>query len=76
MSLKENGLWDLVELLKDQKAIGSKCVYKLKMACIEHNNTRPDLYVTQDVITQKIGTNYASFESYSFKDIKILCFVS
>ena len=29
-SLKENKVWDLVELLKGRKAIGSKWVYQVK----------------------------------------------
>ena len=29
-SLKENNVWDLVELPKGRKAIGSKWVYKVK----------------------------------------------
>ena len=29
-SLRENNVWDLVELPKDKKAIGSKWVFKLK----------------------------------------------
>ena len=56
-SLKENKVWELVELPKDQKIIGSKWVYKLKSGpdgSIERYKAR----LVAQGFSQKYGTHY------------------
>ena len=56
-SLKENKVWELVELPKDQKIIGSKWVYKLKSGpdgSIERYKAR----LVAQGFSQKHGTDY------------------
>ena len=56
-SLKENDVWELVELPKDRKAVGSKWVYKIKTSAdgtIERYKAR----LVAQGFSQKFGTDY------------------
>ena len=56
-SLKENEVWEMVELPKDRKTVGSKWVYKLKSGpdgSIERYKAR----LVAQGFSQKYGTDY------------------
>jgi len=56
-SLHENDVWDLVELPKDQKVVGSKWVFKLKVGAdgeVERYKAR----LLVQGFSQKFGVNY------------------
>lgn len=56
-SLKENQVWDLVELPKGKKAVGSKWVFKRKTD--EHGNvTRYKARLVAQGFSQKVGRDY------------------
>ena len=57
-SLRTHDVWDMVELPRDRKAVGSKWVYKLKMnadGLVERYKAR----LVPQGFTQKFGIDYA-----------------
>ena len=56
-SLKDNNVWELMELPAERKAVGSKWVYKVKTGAdgsVEHYKAR----LVAQGFTQKYGTDY------------------
>ena len=55
--IQENDVWDLVELPKDRKAVGSKCVFKVKTAANGSIQCYKARLVAQG-FSQKYGLDY------------------
>lgn len=56
-SLEENEIWDLVELPKNRKVVGSKWVYKLKSG-VDGSIERYKARLVAQGFSQKYGTDY------------------
>ena len=56
-SLRENEVWDLVELPKDRSPVGSKWVYKLKTGA-DGSVERYKARLVAQGFSQKFGTDY------------------
>ena len=59
-SMKDNDVWDLVELPKDAKPIGCKCIFKTKKDSND-NIKRYKAHLVAKGFTQKEGIDYNEF---------------